>query len=489
MARVAMVRRRRWTHWLLAGAVGVAGAYVLLIVGLNAAIRSHTIERVVNGSQPDVTMRIGTTEWTWWPNRIRGSDFTFLVHDPGVQMELHVSKFDVSLNLASAWRKTVHMTSVVASGIEMRLRATRKLPELCAASFGLPPISGQSDPPGFDTVPCLEQDDTARNPAPDPDPEGVVKVRMDRVVARDWRDTWIEHHRLRGPISLEGSWEFWPSVSTTVVLDLIDGRGLRLTTSGATEVEDLDLFGHLHVDDLQFRGDADPLGPISGTMAFDVEDALLDELQRTFFFATPRVPKGMPFLAGRGAVRAQVEAEGGTLNWFHARIRATDASLLLGKHEIRGELEAALRVDASLHPTRTYSRGSRLRFRDFSVQSSDGRTDYADSDLRIRFADASFFDADTVQVDLKTDVELSHMASVFALLPGGLPSEVAKLIIGGRQPARLRFRYVVADGVQRIEDIDLKSTHFNLDGRITVSPRFGGKLVAHSGPLHIGFDL
>lgn len=477
-------------RWTTRSALLLAGAYVVLVGGLNAFMNWGGFELLINNVQPDVTFEIGPS-WQWVPGRVRGEDFFLQVHDPGVQMDLHIDEYAVDIDLLAFFEKTFRSTHTKADGLELRLRRTRPIDALCAAPPGLPEIRGHTRPLEHTASDCLAQADTARTPGPKPGPGDVFKVDLGGVEATNVRQIWVEHYRVEAVGALTGAWFFWPNYHFELDLDRFElGQG-RLVIADETRVEELELSARAKVDDIALDRPESQWHQVS----LDLEAVLrrIDfGLYRTLY--TLIAPLGRPPLErvdGHGDLVGAFVLERGLPRKMRTQLTKSAAGVKLGEMRVGG----ALTFDAAAVATSTTRPG--LRFRESFielrhinvVQGREEPRHYPDSVLRLEVGDGSHVDPTNGNSRLVLHASSSQLKPLFDLIPKGLPKIYADIVLAEDKPIEGRTVVVSDRGTVSLRDIDVRAKALHVTGEVTVIPELLGGLDAKVGLVKVHHDF
>ena len=477
-------------RWGTRLAIVLAGAYAVVVGGLNAFLNWGGFELLINNVQPDVTFAVGPS-WQWVPGRIRGEDFFLQVHDPGVQMDLHIDRYEVDIDLWAFFDETFHSTRTKADGLELRLRRTRPIDALCSAPPGLPEIRDHTRPAEQVDGDCAAQVDTARARGPKPGPGDVFKVHLDGVDATNVRQIWVEHYHLDGTGALAGSWFFWPSYHFELELDRFGLEKGRLVIADETRVEELEVTAHASIDDIELDRTDSQWHQVS----LDLEARLrgIDfGLYRTLYALIP--PLGHPPLErvdGHGDFVGEVVLERGLPRKMRTHLAKSAAGIQVGEMRIGGALtfDAVAVATSTTQPDLRF-RKSFIELRNLNVvQGRQAPRHYPDSVLRLEVGDGSHVDPTNGNSRLALHASSAQLKPLFDLIPKGLPKIYANIVLAEDEPIEARTVVVSRHGTVSLRGIDVRAKALHVTGELTVLPELLGGLDAKVGLVKVHHDF
>lgn len=461
--------------------------WLIYLAGVNGFFAAGGFGFALSGEK-DVDGWVGSA-YSYWPGHVSGTDFHLVVHDPAVEAHLAIDSFRLRLDLLALLKKRLHIHTIEADGARFWLRKTRPLRELCKNGSGLPPIPGLARPPG-ETERCLEQRETAREPGPKPDPERLLRVRLDHVLVRDLEELWLEHYRVDLDARLEGAWYFWPTRETAVSIN-----GLRIreaSSSGPTGARfarlAASLSGGMDLFDLERPTPKAVWSALRLDGWIAVPDVDLSVLRRGLLAAQPIAPPSLPPLTGRASATATLTVDGGQASWVKARLRGRAVGIGWDRYLLRAEADAALRLEPA------DGEGHALVFREGRVLLSspvlkrpDGTIQrYPKTRARARIRATSRVDPMAGHARLGVDVLLNRSELLIDLIPSELPRLGANLLTGGDEPVRGEARLEVEGDAARIESLKLSSGALEVTGRVRLAPSTLGDLDIRAGPVTVG---
>ncbi|HUJ26995.1 MAG TPA: hypothetical protein VLW85_13305 [Myxococcales bacterium] len=471
----------RWLRRLVQAA---AALWLLWIVGANAWLNSG-LTGVPLISVRDAEVRAGRA-FSWWPGKVSGRGLRVVVHDSNVEMELNVGEFDLTLSLLSAVHKQLRTTHARLSGVSLRLRKTRFLDALCARA-GLPPIAGQADPPiaGRD---CLAQKETAHPKGPPPNPEDLFHLQLDGLEARDVGEVWIEGVRLLGDVALEGSWLFWPKREMEIHLhDLaVHGASLAMGPLQLAAKVDVALIGDLARLPLDRVEAKDFWRAVTARISMDLGSLQLRTIREALMSADPIAPPRLPGMEGLAMVQSESRLEQGHVREFSLAVRAQDAGLKL----LDRRLDGALRL--GVHMAEDPQHPGRLLFTRSGLAIAGPRLDgqrFDDVEITLDALGTSHLDPEKQRADLDFSAHVSKVRFLVALIPGGLPQSVAKLLLDGSDPAVAAGALHATGKDAEVSDFHAQAGSLHLDGGFRFAPALDGKLTAKYGPISVDVPL
>ncbi|MCC7375952.1 MAG: hypothetical protein IT581_14945 [Verrucomicrobiales bacterium] len=180
----------RWTRWLVWGGAGILLLWFLYAVVLNAALRSSTVRRWING-KPEKFFIDWKSASSWLPGVFHVQGLYFVGQGSSCTYYGRMDDARFRVRLLSLLNQVVHAADFDGAGIEFQLRRpTPPGTEPSAESAFYPPI------PGLETLP--------RRTAPrSPPGKPSWWIRVDDVRFREIDQVWLYGTRLLGPATLQ----------------------------------------------------------------------------------------------------------------------------------------------------------------------------------------------------------------------------------------------------------------------------------------------
>lgn len=479
---------RRILTWLVAvpvlgAAVAAVGYLVLANLFLNLGGLAWALE-----GEKDVDASVEQA-FSVWPGRVWGRNFHFIVHDPQVEAHLVLKRFELDLELLPLLRKHIRMGPVEGWGVSFHLRKTRPLDELCEQGPGLPSIPGQAEAPDGLEGDCAAQKDTARRPGPKPDPEGLVKLRMDDIRVHELEELWFERHRVELDAELDGAWAFWPTQSTTVAVDRLRIRSARSTGGGVLRYEGLqaDLqgyFGPVHFPSLDLEQMWSAL-TLKGWLKF--ADGSLEAAREGMMGVRPLAPPTLPRLAGRVTASATVAIEAG-----HARrleVHARGLEVAVGWRDV--ELKGRTSLDVDMVPQ---EHGMRLRRGRFTLRGPSlrmkGKTErYPETHIQLTAAPGAVFVPSQGRLHAELEARLDRSSLLIDLLPSGPAKVGAEMFVGDDATTEAKARLEVGGRGVDVTLRELKAGDVKVHGHLQLEPKKQGRFEIELGPIAFGHAI
>lgn len=197
MLRLAQVRKWPWPRlgkWL--GGALLAG-YVLYVVSAAAFLSFGGLAWATEGEEDaHVEVKSG---YSLFPGRVHLRGLKLRVKDYNIEMDIRVDSADVSLALRKLPFKQLHVSRVLAHGVEYRL-VHRVVDPIASAErlAAFPEIPGFTRPRHYDA------------PKPAPTPGKPWSVRFDAIEA-EVRLAWLLEYQVRGKMAARGGFFLDPS--------------------------------------------------------------------------------------------------------------------------------------------------------------------------------------------------------------------------------------------------------------------------------------
>lgn len=209
--------RARW-KWYLRGVYVLLSLPILYLVGANALLNSGVLPRLLN-QHPEEARIEWRRAWSPWPGWVEVRDFYMRGQQPDLQWELTVDSATLRVDLSALLSERFQTRSVVASGVEYRVRPRLSPAEDAAgAAADFPPIRGFEhalrEAPGV-------------SPARPGPPDVPWVVQLERVKLLGLREIWIGPYRAALEAEVEGRLEILAGKYLNIgpaALDLRQGR-------------------------------------------------------------------------------------------------------------------------------------------------------------------------------------------------------------------------------------------------------------------------
>jgi hypothetical protein len=443
---------------------------LLYVVGMNAFLSTPLFSKAINGRSETIDIRYRSA-WSVLPGRVHAKELAIRGRDSSVEWILRLDEAEFDMSFAALAKQRFEVSRVHGSGISFRLRQRLDAPPTAPERVAdLPPIEGfgpfsvrPSGPPS----PGLWSDADYH----------LWTAHLERIVADDVREVWIDHVRFEGSATIAGRFHFKPLRAMDVGPAHIEVRGGAVHQGAATLADGLG----------GSRADVTiaPLDPrmidASGllhhlSVRLDARGTCPD------IAALPIAPLQGTRLEGSLDVRRlAMEAKNGVLTGDgHLEAEAPHAVLIDGEHRVSGGL--AVTGDVARAEV-----GDRLAFRmvlsDLAVARAKG-TSQADgvflrADRAVVSGDSRALDLAQPLGDLHAVVELPegllpHARDLTAYIPKATP--VA--ILGGRARAEGRLEVWLADkratgrGSLRAQDLDVRLAKIRVRGATSAQASF-----------------
>lgn len=454
-----------WLCWLLlANAWLNLGAFGWPVIRMDAA-----------------EVRVGHA-FSFWPGKVSGRGLRILARDADVELELDIDAFELDIATLAVVHHQLRTRSARLDGVVLHLRLTRTLKELCAHAPGLPAIPGQALP--LQGAACLAQAETAKPHLPDDPVEKVFHMQLDGLDVRHLREVWIEDQRLSGELAFRGRWILWPRKELAIGLTefrLKDGTLVQDQKQRAERME-LSLSGELAPFALGQKDDV--WSKISATLKLRFEQLELAGIRSAVLHAKPLAPPSFPALEGLANLQLDAALERGHVRSFELDVQGEQVGIALPERR----LASALRLRVNLHE----SAPGRLLFARTQLQLRKPRLDeqrFDDVEATLDAVGESHLDPERQEVHLDFEAAVSKVKFVLALIPGGLPRTVAKLLIGEDDQARaLGTLHARASGAE-VRDFRAGAGGLSLEGGFAFAPKLFGELTAKFGPVSVKVPL
>lgn len=466
-------------------------AYVIYLVAINAFLAAGGYAWALS-AEPDVDGRVQRA-WSWWPGHIEGKGLDFVVHDPSVEAHIRLDRFALDMSLLALLKKEVRMSSVLGDGVAFRLRMTRHLPELCAEGRGVPPIPDRNAPPQDDEAACLRQEDTARDPGPKPDPEGLVRAWLEGVRVRNLRELWLDKVRVElEDAHLDGRWYFWPTREIEIGLEELVVGSAR-SEAGPNLARFRGLGMHLSGQLSETRFDEMSLAKVWKQVGLQgwvrVREADLHGLRAGSFWVTPYAMPNLPGVRGKVVASATVAVERGEAQRLDARIAGMRVGVSWRDRQVSGRLEAHARLGphggGGLEVASVRAEMSRLQLR---TEGEDPH-EYEGARAWVELEPGGSLSPGDERATLPLRVGANRSALLVDLIPSTLAKLGAEVTVGDASlDARATLR---VDGSRVwLEGVKAEAGAVSVEGNeVQLEPKPDGKLDVSVGPVTLGHDV
>jgi hypothetical protein len=225
-----MAHRRALVRLFRYVVIAAASLVILYLVAANVFLTRAVFDAIVDAN-PDIVDIHFERAWSIFPARVHAKNLSIRGRDSHVEWRITLDEVVFDVRASAFFKRRFEAHDVHGKGISFRLRQRPDAPPADVTNIvpieGLPPYSVRPPP----------------TPAPDRWNDAAYHlwgVRLDRVVAEDVREVWIDRTRFEGNARVEGGFDFQP-VRFVVVgpLHVVAERG-RVTTHKGIVTEAFD---------------------------------------------------------------------------------------------------------------------------------------------------------------------------------------------------------------------------------------------------------